>query len=133
MTEPAEVRDGDTPVPVIRSDAGRMLRGCDRCRQVDDHPRHVLGVPAGHDGAVPAGAVLAELTRAAIRAGLSDDQVTLMLAEQLDPQTVVRHPDCCAAAGCYDRSCDRIVAATDRRGDDLVEFLIDAPKEATGA
>lgn len=126
MTDPdQEVRVvGDDTVPVPRDDAGRTLRGCDVCRQVDSHPRHVLGVPSGWPGAVPAGDVLAALTRAAMAQGAADDAVTSMLAEQLDPNTVVRHVDCCAQAGCYDGSCEQLLAAAGRkRREALVEFV----------
>ena len=94
----------------------RPMRGCDICAQVDDHPRHVSGVPADFPGAVPSDEILDRLDAAGITGRA--------LREQLDPLTVVRHIDCCAASGCHDGSCPRILAeAGDARREDLVEHL----------
>lgn len=103
--------------------APRVFRGCDVCGQVDDHPRHVLGVPADWPGAVPDQTVVAELIRQASAAGADPDQLAFLLAEQADPTTVVRHPDCCAAVGCYDGSCQAMLT---RHGGKTRQALIQA-------
>lgn len=106
-------QDDGTTVAVPRNDAGRVVRGCDVCRQVDDQPRHVLGVPPDWPGAVPAGSVIGAMVKAAGAAGLTDEQTDYLIAEHLDPLTVVRHPDCCAATGCYDGTCRALLARHD--------------------
>lgn len=94
----------------------RPQRGCDVCRQVDDHPRHVLGVPPGYPGAEPT----ADVIDALVAAGLDGRG----LREQLDPTTVVRHLDCCASSGCYDGSCIQVLsAAGDKRREALSKHL----------
>lgn len=69
----------------------RLPRLCDVCGQLDDHPRHVTAVPIGYDGAVPDDAFLDRLP---------DGAPARAIAELMDPSTLVRHLDCCAAAGC---------------------------------
>lgn len=66
----------------------RVQRLCDVCFQVDDHPRHVRFVL---DGGVPSQAELARIP---------DGTSATAIAEVLDPTSVVRHFDCCAANGC---------------------------------
>lgn len=94
----------------------RPVRGCDICAQVDNHPRHVMGVPADFPGAVPSDDVLDRLEQAGIPGRA--------LREQLDPLTVVRHFDCCAQVGCLDGSCDQVLAeAGDKRREALVKHV----------
>lgn len=78
----------------------RNLRLCDVCGQLDDHPRHVLGVPPGYSGAVPSQEFLDSIAPGApVRA----------VAELMDPTTIVRHMNCCATNGCL--ICTEVVAA----------------------
>ncbi len=78
----------------------RNLRLCDVCGQLDDHPRHVLGVPPGYPGAVPDDAFLDSIAPGApVRA----------VAELMDPTTIVRHMPCCAANGCL--ICTEVISA----------------------
>lgn len=66
----------------------RPLRFCDVCGGLDDHPRHVLADVG--NGSKPSEEFLAGLPDAPASAG----------ALLLDPNTTIRHMDCCAAAGC---------------------------------
>jgi hypothetical protein len=73
----------------------RESRVCDVCGQVDDHPRHIIHVAAGH----PVTGAPMDLT-------------------------VTRHIDCCQGAGCPDGSCDVVLGhAGAKRGPDLVAHL----------
>lgn len=67
----------------------RPLRYCDICGGLDDHPRHVIAVP---EGVVtrPSEEFLAGLERGPFEAvyGLMNERA------------LIRHIDCCAAAGC---------------------------------
>lgn len=66
-----------------------MLRFCDVCGGLDDHPRHVIdGVTNGK----PSNDVLStfKLDGAPVEA----------IAQLFSPTTLVRHMDCCAAQGC---------------------------------
>lgn len=93
----------------------RPKRGCDLCGGVDDHPRHVLAVPPDYPGAIPT----AEVVRIAIGNGANDEMVTALLA----PDTVIRHMDCCATAGCA--ICAEMVAASGgAKGPKLLAHII---------
>jgi hypothetical protein len=94
----------------------RPKRACDVCGGVDDHPRHVMSVPPDFPGAVPS----AEIIRTAISNGATDEMVAALLA----PDTVIRHMDCCADAGCLDGSCTQVLTkAGSKRRDDLTRHL----------
>lgn len=67
----------------------RPLRFCDVCGGLDDHPRHVLADPG--NGSKPTPEFLESLPE-----GAPISAVALLL----DPNTTIRHMDCCAAAGC---------------------------------
>ena len=82
------------------ADEKRPVRACDVCGQVDDHPRHVIGVA---EGGVPSDDVIDKI----IKAGASGAAIR----QVMDPATTIRHMDCCAAAGCPDGSCNAIHAA----------------------
>lgn len=93
----------------------RPMRLCDVCGGLDDHPRHVTGLPAGAIEGTPSNDRLVELT---------DGRTipVLALKELLNPTTIVRHMDCCAAQGCL------ICAETEqeyeaRRGQELINHL----------
>lgn len=90
--------------------AERRLQFCDACLQLDDHPKHVQTRLKARDGR-PDG--LTQLPE-----GAPVDAV----AQLLNPQVVVRHMDCCAAAGCED--CAESEAANEgRRGAELIDHL----------
>lgn len=116
--------------PVPRNAAGRMVRGCDVCRQVDDHPRHVVHCAPDFPGAMPSADALTGMLSSAHDAGLDSDAIDAMLAEQIDPTTVVRHPDCCRDNGCHDQSCR---AMLDRHGGKTRDPLVKALEAETKA
>lgn len=68
------------------------LRGCEECGGVDDHPRVVHPLPPGD----PRAETREEIIDLLIQNGIPGK----MLREIQDPNTVIRHHDCCAAAGC---------------------------------
>lgn len=70
----------------------KVLRGCEECGAVDDHPRVVHPLAPGD----PRAQTRDEVIDLLIKNGISG----AMLREIQDPQTVIRHHDCCAAAGC---------------------------------
>lgn len=88
----------------------RPLRLCDVCGKLDDHPRHVRSV---RDGGVPSKEFIASL---------ADGLPASAIAQLMDPTTVVRHMDCCAAQGC--EICVKTEAATGgARGLDLLAVI----------
>lgn len=95
----------------------RPLRGCESCGQVDDHPRVVHPMPAESRDGVPTDEVLDKI--------LDDGRLSAAAVKMLmDPVTVVRHHDCCAAAGCPTGICNEVVAAHDgKTGDALVKSI----------
>ena len=109
----------------------RPLRGCDACGLVDDHPRHVYGLdylPVEQHVQTPP-----EIASQMI-ANTDDPNVRMsLLAHIQDNTTVIKHFDCCRAAGCPDGSCGVVTAgAEDLRGKDLVEHLT-GPKAKAAA
>jgi hypothetical protein len=95
----------------------RIVRLCDSCGGVDDHPRHVYGVVDG-DGVTDPD-VAAKAVEAASAADLPG-----LLAQIQDTATVVKHMDCCRDDGCPDKTCDEVTkGAEDKRGSDLVKHL----------
>lgn len=98
----------------------RPLRYCDVCGELDDHPRHVVSVPAGTPGAVPSQEFLDSLPPGPVSA----------VAQLIAPTTVIRHLNCCADAGC------QVCAITEEatagaRGSELVAILT-APDALAG-
>src|SRR5688572_19133117 len=87
----------------------RPLRYCDICGGLDDHPRHVIAVPSG--GEAP-GNLLNSVeggSAAAVR-------------ELVNDRVLIRHLDCCAAAGC--EVCQATEKATKgARGQKLVDAI----------
>lgn len=97
--------------------AARPLRLCDSCAQLDDHPRHVIGVASGDNTPPP------EFVQRALDLAGPDNNA-VVVSELLDTSTTMKHMDCCAADGCPDGSCTDIVADADgAQGDELVELL----------
>jgi hypothetical protein len=78
---------------------GRLVRICDLCGGVDDHPRHVIH---GDPGDPPDQAVVARLLA---DDGLDPDLKAALLADLYDTTLQLRHLDCCADAGCPDGTC----------------------------
>jgi hypothetical protein len=71
------------------ADTERPLRLCDVCGQLDDHPRHVQS--ARGTAALPSREFLESL---------GTDVPATAIAQLMNPNTTVRHLDCCAAEGC---------------------------------
>lgn len=101
---------------------GRVLRVCDLCGQVDDHPRHSIA------GTIPRNPITGESFPDRVVGGFpgpSDDIIAKVLAsapegerarlirDLMDTTTSDRHIDCCAAAGCPDDLCSRQVQGAD--------------------
>lgn len=96
----------------------RPLRFCDVCGGLDDHPRHVHGDPG--NGTVPTQEFLAALP--AGPPGVPMSAIASAIALLMDPNTTIRHMDCCAAAGCP--ACAVTEAATGGvRGQALIDAI----------
>lgn len=88
------------------------MRYCDLCGGLDDHPRHVQAVPVGTPGAAPSPEFLESL----------GDGPAFATALLLTPTSLIRHLDCCAAAGCG--TCVKTEAATRGvRGKKLIDAI----------
>lgn len=91
----------------------RPLRLCSACGGLDDHPRHVILVKEGTPEATPTKEFLETL---------QDGVPATALAELLKGTVVVRHLDCCAAAGCT--VCQETEEITGgARGQELIELV----------
>ena len=103
---------------------GRLLRVCDLCGGVDDHPRHVIV------GGPEVVAAPSEATVAAVVAAAPSDDLARLLRDLYDTSASDRHLDCCRAAGCPDGSCGRQTAGAEgKRGGDLLEHLMTLAEE----
>lgn len=99
---------------------GRVLRVCDLCGGVDDHPRHVLAGDRDDNFPAPDDAIVAKVAGAAPPAELGR-----LLRALTDTTSSDRHLDCCAAAGCPDGTCDRQVeGAGSKTGKAMVTHLM---------
>lgn len=97
----------------------RLLRVCDICGGVDDHPRHII-----------AGAVRDTFPRVAdhvvdqVLANAPEEHRSRLLRDLLDTGSSDRHLDCCREAGCPDGSCSIVTAGAEQlRGPELLDFL----------
>lgn len=99
----------------------RLLRICDVCGQVDDHPRHVFGTIGLEPNMDHVEAVVA-------MEDLAPEDRARIVSEILDTTTQYRHPDCCHEAGCPDAGqatdCARL-AATGLVGPALLKFILE--------
>jgi hypothetical protein len=98
---------------------GRVVKVCDLCAGVDDHPRHVIV------GAIPGAQVVAQPTEdmvdRVIEAAPNGDRARL-LRDLMDTSSSEHHVDCGAAAGCY--SCGlQAVGAPGRPGAPMLKHL----------
>ena len=102
---------------------GRVLKVCDVCGGVDDHPRHMLagsttGIFEPVDPAIVA-AVAANAAKVAPEA-----ECNRLIADLLDQSSQERHMDCCATTGCPTGACDEVIhAAGSRRGAALLAHI----------
>lgn len=99
---------------------GRLMRVCDVCGGVDDHPRHVI---AGDPGTGPPdGAVVATVLD---MPDIGNAERVALIADLYDTTLLLRHMDCCRQTGCPDGSCDiQTAGAEDARGSDLLDHLM---------
>lgn len=90
--------------------SGRVLRVCDLCGGVDDHPRHVIAGTSGGPAVVtaPTDEVLGKVTAAV--AGMDSGAAARLLRDLMDTSSSDRHLDCCADAGCPTGTCGPQVA-----------------------
>jgi hypothetical protein len=98
---------------------GRVLRVCDLCGGVDDHPRHVI---AGTDPAnfeKPSDDIVNKVLDSAPR-----DERGRLLADLMDTSSSDRHLDCCAAAGCPTGTCSPQVADAPGTGRKMLDHLV---------
>lgn len=111
---------------------GRVLRVCDLCGGVDDHPRHVIAgtVPrnlaTGENTQVPVGAFPApsdEIVDKVLEAAPKQERARL-LRELQDTTASDRHLDCCAAAGCPTGTCGPQVADAPGAGKKMLDHLV---------
>lgn len=80
--------------------AQREARGCDRCNQTDDHPRHIIYAAAAHP-----------------------------ISGQVMDMSQVRHIDCCADAGCAICKTDLEFVGGGVKGPELVAAMTDKSAE----
>ena len=113
---------------------GRILRVCDLCGGVDDHPRNMLVGSAEQD---PFPRPSEDIMNAVLKNAPVAERGRL-LSELLDQTTSDRHYDCCAASGCSHEACRQIVAAAGGKtgkalhamltGSDPVEYTAETVK-----
>jgi hypothetical protein len=100
--------------------AGRLLRVCDLCGGVDDHPRHVIAGAAPDAFAQPDEEILSRVLELA-----PPGERARLVRDLMDTAASDRHMQCCRAAGCPDGSCDvQTAGAENLRGADLLEHLM---------
>lgn len=98
---------------------GRVLRVCDLCGGVDDHPRHVL---AGNDeGSFPQ--PLEAILNRVMDAAPAADRARLV-RDLVDTTSSDRHLDCCAADGCPTGTCGPQVAGAPGVGAQMLDHLV---------
>jgi hypothetical protein len=99
---------------------GRLLRVCDLCGGVDDHPRHVIAGAAPDAFVRPDDDILNRVLELA-----PPQERARLVRDLMDTAASDRHMDCCRAAGCLDGSCDiQTAGVEDLRGADLLEHLM---------
>ena len=101
---------------------GRILRVCDLCGGVDDHPRHVIA--GSETGSLPASSGVALRKVLAAVADLPEDEQDRLLNDLMDTSSSDRHYDCCATAGCPHNLCGPLLAgAKGKTGKALLTHL----------
>lgn len=108
--------------------ADRVLRVCDLCGGVDDHPRHVIA--GSVDGVFrPSDAALDR-----VLAEAPEDRRAELVRDLLDTTSSDRHLQCCRDAGCPQqppfKKCDELLeGAGDKIGADLLDFFVEQQAE----
>lgn len=98
---------------------GRVLRVCDLCGGVDDHPRHVIAGTERDAFTRPPDEILNKVLDAAP----AEDRARLV-NDLLDTTSSDRHLDCCAAAGCPSGTCGPQVAGAPGTGKKMLNHLM---------
>lgn len=99
---------------------GRLVRVCDLCGGVDDHPRHVLAGGTADVFPQPGDDILQRVLDAAP----PEDRARLV-RDLLDTSSSDRHMDCCREAGCPTGTCgEQTAGAENKRGADLLKHLM---------
>lgn len=107
---------------------GRILRVCDLCGGVDDHPRHVIAGPTPDVFVQPAAVIVR-----AVMANAPADEQDRLLNELIDTSSSDRHMDCCRKFSCPDGSCNVVTeGAEDKRGAALLKHLVGLGDVAPG-
>lgn len=98
---------------------GRVLRVCDLCGGVDDHPRHVIAGTDQDAFTRPSDDIIAKVIAAA-----PPEEVGRLVGELVDTTASDRHLDCCAAAGCPTGTCGPQVAGAPGVGQQMLDHLV---------
>lgn len=99
---------------------GRVIKVCDLCGGVDDHPRHVIAGSTTGVYEPPAPAIVE-----AVVLNAPADQRERLIADLMDTSSQERHLDCCAESGtCPTGTCAEVMhAAGSRRGGALLKHI----------
>jgi hypothetical protein len=101
---------------------GRVLRVCDLCGGVDDHPRHVIAGTVEDAFERPGD----DIVNLVLDNAPADDRARL-LRELTDTSSSDRHLDCCAAEGCPTGTCGQLAAgASGKTGKAMLNHLTSA-------
>lgn len=102
---------------------GRVLRVCDLCGGVDDHPRHVIAGTERDAFARPSDEILNRVLDAAP----AEDRARLV-NDLIDTSSSDRHLDCCAAAGCPTNTCGVQVVGAPGTGQAMLDHVMSTPR-----
>jgi hypothetical protein len=100
--------------------ADTLVRMCDSCGGVDDHPRHLVAYDPNTDGPRTSPEVVAQAL-----ADADPDAVVGIIGHLQDNSVIMKHMDCCRADGCPDGTCDEVTeGAENLKGDALRKHLV---------
>lgn len=101
---------------------GRVIKVCDICGGVDDHPRHVIAGTVTDVMPQPEPSVIARVVELA-----PPDERDRLIRDLLDTSSQERHLDCCAEVGCPTGMCPEVIhAAGSKRGAALLKHITNA-------
>lgn len=98
---------------------GRVLRVCDLCGGVDDHPRHVIAGTDRDAFARPSDEILNRVLDTA-----PAEERARLVRDLVDTTSSDRHLDCCAAAGCPTDTCGPQVTGAPGPGRKMLDHLV---------
>jgi hypothetical protein len=108
-----------------RIGGGRVLTICDRCNQIDDHPKHK------HDGgpnAFPNENADARVMSVLVTPSLTKEEQAFVIAQINDTSDRTMHMDCCAQ-DCPDGTCRRFEGEGLRGETLLAQIQTEGPTE----